>query len=553
MNRSMNRSKDRSMGEAAIGDYSKRVFGFSMRKTGNLHDAQDLSQEILASLIDALDGSREIDDLNAFIYTICCHTWSKFLRRNKRHWVTSGSEFLEFVADSKRVDDEVILSLDMQRLQREVSHLSEQHRKIVVLFYFEGKSCEQIAQTLGLANGAVRWHLFDIRRRLKEGFGMTESLGVSPKKLGVGHDGRVSAEKGQAGLAEGNLLVQNIAIACYGNPLTIEELSRELGVAAAYLEYHIADLVYLDYLKVINKNRYQTNFFIIEPHHQLATGKYHYENIGPIAEAIVAGITARLQEIRALGFTGNTLDDDFLLWSLIPLYTGQLFWEAYQPMLERNNVNRPKRKDGSEHWVHAFMVTDGWFEQCGELPAVVEFVEKSAGGGIKGRVTDLGVRSFQLDTCAGTRAGIQWREFDGAELNSLYRIRQLIENGEEPNDNDTLEIARMVDLGYVRVADGRPELLIPFLNQEQYTGLGEIFGSIRASMGQGNPFEAYIEGYAKLMGQHIPDFISKEERYYVTHSIYPHYAVLFHLVDHGLLRYPTDDEVKRLATILWCE
>jgi hypothetical protein len=56
-----------------------------------------------------------------------------------------------------------------------------------------------------------------------------------------------------------------------------------------------------------------------------------------------------------------------------------------------------------------------------------------------------------------------------------------------------------------------------------------------------------------MFEKHIPKFISKEERYYLSHGIYPQYAVLFYLTDNGYLRYPTDEEAKRICTVLWCE
>lgn len=537
--------------EQIVNDYSKKVFGFSMRKTGNVYDAQDLSQEILVSLIDALDGHRQIADMNAYIYTICCYTWSKFLRRNKRPWSHLSIDFIEVVEDGTKMEDVIFQSMDIKRLKKEIGHLAYQHRMIVTQFYFENQSCEEIANSLGMSNERVRWHLYEIRRKLKEGFFLTQNPNITPKRLWSGHDGNITAEKMQVGLGV-NLLVDNIVLACYGNPLTIEEISRELGVAAAYLEFHVNELLYMDYIRVVNKNRFQANIFIREPKHGLITAKYHYENIGPIAEAIYKSINERFEEIRALGYVGNHLDRDFLLWSLLPLYTGQLFWEIFNPMAAKSNALRPKRKDGSAHWVCAgLVIDDSYYDQCDEPKEIVDFVSKSSGNGIKTRSSDLGVNSLQLDTYACIKKGIHWREFNGTELNSLYRIKYLLQKDEEPNENDKLEIARLIELGYVKMNNNTPEILIPFFDKEQYTRLMAIFSEVKASLG--NPFAEYIEGYAKIMDAHIPDFISREERYHVTHSIYPQYAVLFHLVDRGLLRYPSDEEVKRLATIVWLD
>jgi hypothetical protein len=41
------------------------------------------------------------------------------------------------------------------------------------------------------------------------------------------------------------------------------------------------------------------------------------------------------------------------------------------------------------------------------------------------------------------------------------------------------------------------------------------------------------------------------EWHFVTHTVYPQYAMPFHLIDHGLLRYPADEGTKRLTTVVW--
>jgi len=66
--------------------YAKKIIGFAYSKLQNTTLAEDLSQEILLALFDGLRRQQHISDLDGYVYTICCYTWSKFLRKNKKHW-----------------------------------------------------------------------------------------------------------------------------------------------------------------------------------------------------------------------------------------------------------------------------------------------------------------------------------------------------------------------------------------------------------------------------------------------------------------------------------
>jgi RNA polymerase sigma factor (sigma-70 family) len=534
-----------------IKNYSKKIFGFAYSKTGNAYSAEDLSQEILLSLSDALSSSKNISDMDGYVWTICYYTWSKYLRKNKKTWQHLDLEEAFDLQDDFNLEEKVILNEDILSLKREISYLSKQHRHITIMFYFENKSCIDISKELNISNSSVRWHLYEIRKKLREGIEMfDQNLSYIPKRLSVGHDGCI-ASKGQAGIDK-DLLCQNIAIACYGEALTVEDISRKLGVAAAYLEIHINNLLFLDYLKVVDKNKYQTNFFIREPEHDIITTKYQYENIGEIAQKLFNAFDKRFDAIKNIGFTDSCLDKDFILWSLIPLYIQSDFRGTIAKLLTENGIKKPKRKDGSEHWVRAFFCDDEYYKNNNIPDHILDFEKKSNGNGIKTRNTQLNIFSLQLDSYVTMKTGLNWRDFNDNELNGLYRIKYLIDSGENPNENDKLIISKMVDLGYVSVENEVSKILIPFLDKTQYIKLKEIFEDIKAETGA-ELFSDYINNYAQQFEKHIPLFVSKDERYYASHSIYPHYAVLYHLADAGYLRYPTEEEAKRLCTILWCQ
>lgn len=543
------------LSDEIVQKYAKKIFGFAYSKTRNTLQAEDLAQDILCSLTDSLRRQESIADLDGFVYTVSCYTWSKFLRGNKKHWNNLDVDVLFDLKSEHNVEADALNMLMIERLKNEIAYLTELHRKITLLFYYENKTGGEIAELLNISHSTVRWHLSEIKKKLKAGIEMDENLSYQPKRLMCGHDGWVR-DTNMHGIGC-NPLVDNICIACYGKPLTIEELSRTLHVAAAYIEPLVKDLLYMDYLCVKDKNRYQTNFCIRTENFMLAQTKYKLHNIKTYAEKIIGVYRAYQDEIKSIGFVGSDLETDFLLWAFIPAGLQNLYYQSLVYVLQKNKVviDTPKHKDGTRHWVCAWFCDDKADEGRFTEEEIL-FKQKAYGNGIKTRDygdAGTGVCSIQYDSYATINIGINWREFGSNEdLNRIKRIAAIIRNNEKPNDYDKQMIVSFIEQGYVKIENNRPKLLIPFLFPDEWQKYNALWQKINHDIGE-NIFAEFIEGFTRELESEIPPFISNAERIYLKYQAYPQYSVLYWLSDNGLLRYPTDEEAKRLCTIVWCK
>jgi len=451
------------LNDEIVRQYAKKIFGFAYSKTRNSFQAEDLAQDILCSLTESLRRQENIADLDGFIYTVSCYTWSKFLRGNKKHWNNLDIDALFELQSGQDIEEDVVNRALIERLKKEVAFLTGLHRKIVLLYYYENKTGGEIALLLDIPHSTVRWHLSEIKIKLKAGIEMEENLSYQPRRLWCGHDGNAK-DMNMRGLGR-NPLTDNICIACYGKELTMEELSRTLQVAAAYIEPVVKDLVYMDYLTVKGKNKYSTNFYIHTENFRLAQAKYKFRNIKPYAEKIIGVYRKYQDEIKSIGFAGSDLDTDFLLWAFIPAGLQVMYYQSLGFVLQNNKVtiDTPKRRDGSQHWVSAGFYDDK-ADQGRFTDEEILFKKKSNGNGIKTRNSDMGESSLQYDGYATINIGIHWREFGSNEdLRGLRRIASIIRNNETPNDYDKQMIASFAEQGYAKMENGRPKLLIPFL------------------------------------------------------------------------------------------
>jgi len=531
-----------------IGKYSKKILAFAYNKTGNIYDAEDLSQEILIALCESIPKYPKIENIDGFVYTICYHCWSNFLRKHKKHWHSANIDDMHNLHADNDVQSEVENIIFIEKMKHEIAYLSKTHRDIITMTYYDGKSSGQISRELKISDSTVRWHLTEIRKKLKGRIEMNnnENLNYKPIKLTAtwfGRSGNTTKGIGQY------RLVDNICYLCYGKPLTIEEIAQKLSVAAAFIEPHIEELVFMDYMKLVGENKYQTNFFIRTEAFLEIAKQYQYDNIKNKAVKLYEAIEKKYTDIKAINFTGSDLQKDFLLWILMPFLIYRLEEKANDIIKQKKEYFycMPKRKDGSENWIRAFLKEDDYVSSLPEK--VIKFDKKAicrwSDRWIPHEICSLQVLFYATEQVHGLRIDLTDREF-----RELSHISDIIKNNLSPDNYDKTLIARYVELGYVKVENDKMSMLIPYLKKDEYEKLDKILLEVEAELGD-DYFVDYIEGYMKKVKAQTPDFLPENEKNYVATGISAITAVPYYLADCGKLRYPTDEEAKRLGIIIW--
>ena len=534
------------LSEEIIISYSEKIYGYAYGKLRDPDKAGDLSQEIMLNLLKSSAKNTETDNPDGFVYTVCRYTFAGYLRKKYRQNKYEGIciDNATFIPSDESVENSVELSMMKERLMREISRLAKIHRDITVMFYFENISTAEIAEKLGLSGGTVRWYLGESRKKLKEGIDMNENLSFNPIRMWAGHDG-YAEDMNMKGLGK-DPLVTNIAWACYKDALTVEEISRETGVAAVYLEYHINQLVKMNYLKKTG-NKYRTNFYI----QSVELADKHYEYIADNAEALTQRslevLKSRLDEILSIGFMGNDIDRDRLIWA----FYGDMMYTAVNTYLSTitengrkyKDISRPMRADGSEHWVCAGLVPDKGYESKISKKAA-EFKSLCLNGnGIKIRESET-ARSIQFDY------GTAWREFSTDEICELCHIRELILSGCEMNNHDKLIAAKMAKDGYIIMQNGIPHMNIPFMTASEHDVYSNIINEIITDLGD-NFLAEYITGSGKLAESDIPEYLDSDLILYFKYHIISMWD-FFHMANYKkMLKLPEDLNHSGFATMVW--
>lgn len=313
-----------------IQDNLAAFYRYAYERLYNKDKATDLAHEIVVEILASAKNLRDDKAFWAFAWKIAENTFRKFIRREdikrrceldleKASYETICSPEHEYIFNEDEKDSTYLL-------RRELSLLAKAHRDILVAYYVDNKSCSQISKEQKISVEMVKYHLFKIRKILKEGIGMTRELGEKSYNPGVFRINFWGDFNRYNHLCD-RLLPGNILLSAYKKPMSAEELSLELGVAMPYLEDEIAILVAAGVLKEVGK-KYQTNLVILTDEYE----KSFEKETAPIYEEVSAEIYnivhETLPQVRELDFRGNDYDDNRLMFALLNIAFVNGFWRA---------------------------------------------------------------------------------------------------------------------------------------------------------------------------------------------------------------------------------
>ena len=243
-----------------------KIHGFCRLKLGADDEAEDLAQDICAEVLRSVRKGAEIENLPAFVWKVSNRQYYNWLRKKKRRSGTVSINAADFwIPAEDDIEAEIVLREQVAILRRELAHLTGMWREATVLYYFDGLTVEKISAKLGRSPGTVKWWLHQAREELGKGLNSMREYGEKsyrPGRLTMSCQGNPGADGEPMRCAE-RRIAQNILLAAYRKPLSVEELCAELGVSAPYVEDEVDYLTRNELMKEGPKGKYRTDFVIL--------------------------------------------------------------------------------------------------------------------------------------------------------------------------------------------------------------------------------------------------------------------------------------------------
>lgn len=146
-----------------VNRYQARLFRFSYRMLRDQAEAEDAVQETFVRVYRALPAYRPDGFFSSWIYRIALNECRRRLRMRRP---TVPLEFSTQAATGPGPEQTVLAGERNRQLREAVESLPEHYRLVMMLFYFEEMSVEQIARMLDVTVSAVKVRLHRGRGRL---------------------------------------------------------------------------------------------------------------------------------------------------------------------------------------------------------------------------------------------------------------------------------------------------------------------------------------------------------------------------------------------------
>ena len=241
--------------------YYDYLIKLATSKCNSHNDAEDLVGDTMLAAFTYMHRGGTIEHPKTWLTNTLYHKHNDNLRKKYRAPVTVCLD--ESIEVAEEQDDEYFTSEEASKIRKELNHLSFITREVLIRFYFGNQSVSDIAEGLGIPEGTVKSRLSAGRSQMKKGLETMETReNYLPGRLNLSFGGSDGLKGEPISLVEGDLIAQNLLILAYDKPITISDLSKAIGIPAAYIEPIVKKLIDGELMVQMDSGKVYSDFII---------------------------------------------------------------------------------------------------------------------------------------------------------------------------------------------------------------------------------------------------------------------------------------------------
>lgn len=154
------------------------IFSFCVYLTQNIHDADDLYQDVWMKACSMINKLDESGNLKAFLFEVAANLWKSHRRKYARRKKIAPEEAfpdydkddnpIESIKDDVDVAEQVLNIEKVQRIRKAVERLKPKYKIPVLLFYMQEMNVREISEILHLPEGTIKSRLSRARAQLSK-------------------------------------------------------------------------------------------------------------------------------------------------------------------------------------------------------------------------------------------------------------------------------------------------------------------------------------------------------------------------------------------------
>jgi RNA polymerase sigma-70 factor (ECF subfamily) len=150
--------------------HQRKLYLLALKYTGNHHDAEDLTQDVMLNAYRAILQFRGLSSFRTWLSRIMVNSFLNHKHKSDSRGSSEREEPETIPMDSGNVERRVHDGLVMQQILKLLQTVPERQRLMFLMKHQEGMTCEEIAQLMGTSVGTVKKTLFRVVDRLRQHF-----------------------------------------------------------------------------------------------------------------------------------------------------------------------------------------------------------------------------------------------------------------------------------------------------------------------------------------------------------------------------------------------
>ena len=255
------RKAGRNMTNDEIIQYYDYLMRLASSKCNSQLDAEDLVGDTMLAAFAYMHRGGRIEHPKTWLVNTLYHKHNDNLRRKYRSPITVCLD--EGFGISEEETEEYLSSEEAAKIRKELNHLAYITREVMIRFYYGSQSVADIAEGLKIPEGTVKSRLSAGRSQMKKGLETMETReNYLPGRLNLSFGGSDGLKGEPISLVEEDLIAQNLLILAYDKPITISDLSKAIGIPAAYIEPIVKKLIDGELMVQMDSGKVYSDFII---------------------------------------------------------------------------------------------------------------------------------------------------------------------------------------------------------------------------------------------------------------------------------------------------
>lgn len=138
--------------------YVEKIYRFIFFKVSSKQEAEDLTSEVFLKAWQYINDEKQINSINAFLYTIARNKVIDYYRKNSKLKAVEldDSKLLNQNKNNQHQEEEIDNKIAHDNINKFLNQLKTEYKEALLLRYVDDFSISQIAQILNKTKGNVR-------------------------------------------------------------------------------------------------------------------------------------------------------------------------------------------------------------------------------------------------------------------------------------------------------------------------------------------------------------------------------------------------------------